>query len=42
MVYYICHCMSLQACLGEMFILDNRLAICLGRNCPFGFLLVVF
>ena len=25
MIYYICHCMSLQVCLGEIFILDSRL-----------------
>ena len=31
----------LHVCLGKMFTLDSRLAI-LGRNCPFGFLLVVF
>ena len=34
--------MSLHVCLGEMFISDSRLAIFGGRNCPFGFLLVVF
>ena len=27
---------------GAIFILDSHLAIFLGRNCPFGFLLVVF
>ena len=27
MVYYVCHCVSLHACLGEIFILDSRLAI---------------
>ena len=27
MVYYICHCISLYVCLGEMFILGSRLAI---------------
>ena len=29
-------------CLGKIIILDSRLAIFLGRNSPFGFLLVVF
>ena len=26
-VYYICYCMSLNVCLGAIFILDSRLAI---------------
>ena len=26
-VYYICHCMSFHVCLGEIFILDSRLAV---------------
>ena len=42
MVYYFCHCMSLHLCPGESFILDSRLANILERNCPFGFLLLVF
>ena len=41
-VYYFCHCKSLHVCPGEIFILDNRLAIFFKRNCPFGFLFVVF
>ena len=32
--YYICHCMSLHVCLGEIFILDSRLAI-LGKKLSF-------
>ena len=40
-VYYFCHCMSLRVCSGEICILDSRLAN-FGKNCPSGFLLVVF
>ena len=41
MVYYFRHCMSLHVCPGDFFIiLDSRLASCLDRNYPFGFLLV--
>ena len=43
LVYYFWHCMSLHVCPGNFFfILDSRLAIFWERNCPFGFLLVVF
>ena len=34
--------MSLHVCPGEIFVLDSRLANLWERNCPFGFLLVVF
>ena len=34
--------MSLHVCPGEFYILDSRSANCWERNCPFGFLLVVF
>ena len=40
--YYFCICMSLHVCPGEILILDSRLANFGERNCPFGFLLVVF
>ena len=42
MVYYFCQCMSLTYVLVKSFILDSRLANCLERYCPFGFLLEVF
>ena len=32
----------LHVCPAESFILDSRLANYVGKNCPFGFLLVVF
>ena len=35
MVYYFCHYMSLHVCPGEMFILDSRLAECLGKKLSF-------
>ena len=38
MVYYFCHGMSLHVCPVEIFIWP----IFWERNCPFGFLLVVF
>ena len=41
-VYCFCHCMSLHVYPGEIFILDSHLANFWERNCPFGFLLVVF
>ena len=37
-----CHCMSLHVCPDEFFILDSHAANFWKRNCPFGFLLVVF
>ena len=43
MVYYICNCMSVHVCLGDLFL--SWIAVwsfVMGRNCPFGFLLVVF
>ena len=42
MVLYFCHCMSLDVCPGESFILDSRLSYFGERNCHFGFLLVEF
>ena len=32
MVYYFCHCISLHVYAGESFILDSRLANCLGKK----------
>ena len=42
MVYYFCHFISLHVHPCEIFILDSHLANFWERNCPFGFLLVVF
>ena len=43
MVYYICHCsMSLHVCLGEIFILDSRLAIFLEETVLLAFCLQWF
>ena len=42
MVYYFCHCMSVHECPGESFNLDSPVWPIFERNCPSGFLLVVF
>ena len=42
MVNYFCHCMSLRVRPDVIFIFDSPLANFGERNCPFGFLLVVF
>ena len=39
--YYFCHCMSLYVSPGKFF-LDSGLTNFWERDCPFGFLLVVF
>ena len=42
MVYYFCHCMSLHVCSGEFLFWIAFWLIVWERNCPFGFLVVVF